>query len=335
MAARLLRFLVGFGLLSLIAFAGTSGSDGADAASTTTRTFRFTYGATITGLRPGDKARIWLPIPRSNRDQEVSIIGKSYQADTARMTVEPKYGNRILYLEAAADANGSIPVQISYRVRRREVKAGRREEADDMAALALFLRPARRIPVGHEKPLALLANRTLPKDDYGVGRVLYDVVAEHMRYSKEGRGWGKGDALWACDSRYGNCTDFHSLFIALARSMNIPARFEIGFLLPVERGRGTVPGYHCWAQFKPKGNGWVPVDISEADKHPSLKEYYFGNLTADRVTFTIGRDLTLVPRQAGPPLNFFVYPYAEVDGQPVADGNIRKRFTYEDLNSDQ
>src|SRR5881227_3323734 len=102
-------------------------------------------------------------------------------------------------------------------------------------------------------------------------------------------GWCRGDAVWACDSRTGNCTDFHSLFIALARSQKIPAKFEIGFGLPEKHGAGEVAGYHCWAKFKPDGKGWVPVDISEANKNPKLKEYYFGNLTPDRVTFTTGR----------------------------------------------
>jgi hypothetical protein len=37
--------------------------------------------------------------------------------------------------------------------------------------------------------------------------------------------------------------------------------------------------------------GWVPVDISEANRNPELKEYYFGNLTEDRVRFTTGRDI--------------------------------------------
>ena len=31
-----------------------------------------------------------------------------------------------------------------------------------------------------------------------------------------------GDAVWACTSKYGNCTDFHSLFIGMARSPASP-----------------------------------------------------------------------------------------------------------------
>src|SRR5439155_13718790 len=130
-------------------------------------------------------------------------------------------------------------------------------------------------------------------------------------------------------SGYGNCSDFHSLFISLARSQKIPAKFEIGFPLPARHGAGDIPGYHCWAKFRPEGKGWVPVDISEANKDPKMRDYYFGNLTPDRVAFSTGRDLGLVPRQAGGPLNFFVYPYVEVGGKPYPQ--VEPHFSFRDL----
>jgi transglutaminase-like putative cysteine protease len=161
-------------------------------------------------------------------------------------------------------------------------------------------------------------------------RVLYDVVNNHLRYGKDKAGWGRGDSVWACDSKTGNCSDFHSLFISLARSQKLPARFEIGFGLPEKHGRGEIAGYHCWAFFRPPGKAWVPVDISEANKDPKKRDYYFGNLTPDRVTFSIGRDIDLVPRQAGKSINFLVYPYVETDGKEYPQAKIEKTFTYED-----
>jgi transglutaminase-like putative cysteine protease len=175
----------------------------------------------------------------------------------------------------------------------------------------------------------------LPAEPLAAARVLYDLVNGHMRYNKDGSGWGRGDAVWACENGRGNCTDFHSLFIALARAQSIPARFEIGFALP--EGSGEVAGYHCWAKFKPakaeprQGRGWVSVDISEGSNHPERKDYCFGNLSADRVAFSTGRDLTLVPRQDGPPLNFFVYPHVEVDGKPYPDEKVRRNFRCDDV----
>ena len=155
---------------------------------------------------------------------------------------------------------------------------------------------------------------------------LYDYVFQTVRYDKSGTGWGRGDSLWVCDSRHGNCTDFHSLFISLARAEGIPARFEIGFPIS-SRTAGTIPGYHCWAEFYVAGLGWVPVDISEAWKDPRKHDYFFGSLDANRVQFSVGRDLVLKPRQDGDLVNFFIYPHVEVDGKSF---DVSKRFSFQE-----
>jgi transglutaminase-like putative cysteine protease len=157
-------------------------------------------------------------------------------------------------------------------------------------------------------------------------RVDYEYVTSIMKYDKSGTGWGRGDALYACDVRRGNCTDFHSLFIGLARARGIPARFTIGFPLGSAKS-GEIPGYHCWAEFY-SGGVWVPVDASEASKHPDQHDYYFGHLDENRVAFTIGRDLELKPPQNGEPLNYLIYPYAELDGASVSQKEIKAKFNY-------
>ena len=289
------------------------------------RTFFFDYDATITQLTPGAVARIWIPVPRADDAQTIERVASNLPADTS-LAREPKAGNEIASFSAAADARGEIPVRVRYRVTRREVgvtPATRPADPSLLQADAL-------VPIGGA-PATLLMGRVLPSDPLAAGRVLYDLVNDRMQYRKDQPGWGRGDATWACESRFGNCTDFHSLFISLARTSDLPAGFEIGFGLPATRGRGDVAGYHCWATFYADGHGWVPVDISEANKHPDRRDYFFGHLDADRVTFTSGRDLTLVPPQAGPPLNFFVYPYAEVAGVPWPAENLTKRFAYEDV----
>jgi transglutaminase-like putative cysteine protease len=269
---------------------------------------------------------MWVPVPPSNAEQDVTV--EQQGPGPGQVKSEPKYGNKMFYQAARAGADGTVHVRLTYRVTRREVRAPR--PADRSEKLEEFLRPEALVPVGG-KPLELLRDRTLPEDPLALARTLYDTVNRHMRNSKEGTGWGRGDAVWACSSGYGNCSDFHSLFISLARAHKVPARFEVGFPLPEKRGSGEVAGYHCWAWFNAAGKGWVPVDISEANKHPERRDYYFGNLTEDRVAFSTGRDLVLEPAQDGRRVNFFVYPYVEVAGKPYPDDKVRKRFTYEDL----
>ena len=148
---------------------------------------------------------------------------------------------------------------------------------------------------------------------------------------KIGTGWGHGNAVWACNSRHGNCTDFHSLFIGMTRSVHIPARFVIGFPLPAHQSQGVVPGYHCWAEFYLAGKGWVPVDIAEASLHPAKYNFFFGSVGDNRVRFSAGRDITLAPKQAGPPVNYFVYPYVELNGKPYK--GVEDHFSFRNTSS--
>jgi len=72
----------------------------------------------------------------------------------------------------------------------------------------------------------------------------------------------------------------------------------------------------------------VPVDASEAAKNPAKREYFFGAHDENRVELSKGRDLLLDPKQQDERLNYFVYPYAEVDGK--AYGNIEGVYSYSD-----
>lgn len=295
------------------------------------RSFRLDYGATLADLPAGSSVRVWVPMPHDTKHQTISDFKKELPAEP-RIGTEEEYGNRMLYFETKAPASGEVKFDLSWRVERQEVLGLSDENGTDKLTdkeRKRLLQADQKVPVGG-KSLSLLEGLELPAEPLDLGRALYDRVEQHMKYDKSRPGFGSGDSDWACDSRFGNCTDFHSLFISLARANKLPARFEIGFPLPPERGRGEIGGYHCWAMFHTDEHGWVPVDISEADKHPDLKTYYFGNLTEDRVTFSVGRDIRLVPKQAGEPLNFFVYPYVEVDGKPWPQDKISKRFGYED-----
>ena len=203
----------------------------------------------------------------------------------------------------------------------------------ERAELADFLGPNERVVVGHEILDPILAEIRAKvgedADSATLARGIYDWVVDNVEYKKIGTGWGNGDTFWACNERYGNCTDFHALFISLARTEGIPARFEMGFPVPEDRPSGEIGGYHCWVQVYVPGAGWVPIDASEAFKHPERRELFFGTHPADRIRFTVGRDLELGPAQRGPPLNYLVYPYVEVGGRPWR-GPIENRFAYDE-----
>jgi len=117
--------------------------------------------------------------------------------------------------------------------------------------------------------------------------------------------------------------------MSMCRAASIPCKFEIGFPIPTDAKEGKIGGYHCWAFFFSPDRGWVPVDASEAGKHPEKKDYFFGAHDVNRIQFTVGRDLELKPAQHDARLNYFVFPYAELDGK--AYPNIANAFSFSDV----
>jgi transglutaminase-like putative cysteine protease len=245
-----------------------------------------------------------------------------------RRTTEARFGNELLYVEAVADEKGEIPLRVEYLVTRRAL--ARDGAPVDHASAETFLTGSALVPVNGSILRRFFEDMPPEGATLEVARQLYDRVENHLAYDKSGEGWGRGDVAWACDSRYGNCSDFHSVFISLCRDLGIPARFEMGFPLPADAPTGEIGGYHCWARFR-DGDRWIGVDISEADKHPERKDFYFGNLPPDRVMFTMERDLELAPQQAAGPVNFLIYPYVEVEGTPHAPQ--RRKFTFADVSA--
>ena len=317
-----------FALILILCF--TAPGSRADAPAPVRR-FALTVDCEITHLPVGKEVRLWLPEPLSGRLQDVINTEIVAPAET-RVTIGKKYGNQFRYLVTDAPASGKVRVTSTYRVTRRGVVQGQAVEFES-SAVASWLKPNRLVPVASEQ-LKELRPEVSEESARKTARQIYDRVLGHVEYRKDEPGYGRGDTLWVCDSRFGNCTDFHSLFISLARTEAIPARFEIGLPLPYEDVEsGTIGGYHCWAWFHEAGKGWIPVDISEADKHPEKKNAFFGGLPPNRISFSVGRDLILEPPQQGPPLNFFVYPYAEVDGEPVPRSQILTKYSWQRIET--
>jgi transglutaminase-like putative cysteine protease len=328
---RLTIALFAGGILTVAVLAQTG------SAKVKTREFLFTYAGAVKELPAGTKARVWMPMAVSNAQQEVSVVSQKVPAG-AQIGHDKPYGNQVLSFEGVANEKGEIPFEITYRVKRKEVKTDFTTSGGvpvgDGEKVNRFLKPDAKVPIDG-KPLDLLKESLkggqLPKDPFTAARVMYDLVNKHMTYKKIGTGWGQGDSVWACDSKYGNCTDFHSLFISMARGNKIGAKFEMGFSVPTKAGSGPIGGYHCWAWFLPEGKAWIPVDISEANQHPELTDYFFGNLNENRVAFSVGRDIDLEPPQQGPSLNYFIYPYVEVDGKTYPAEKVQRAFSYKDV----
>jgi transglutaminase-like putative cysteine protease len=270
--------------------------------------FEFVYRVKLPEIK-GD-ARVWIPLAKTDAFQTVTQEDVNIPMKWEKVH-DRDYGNDICVLYPQPEDGGKT-VEVRYRVLRKE----KAPYPASSAETARYLRPEKLVPIN--ETFRTLAQKAAAgkTDDLARAKALYDHVIGRMRYDKSGTGWGHGDAIYACDARTGNCTDFHAYFIALARSVGIPARFAIGATIPADKNEGTIDGYHCWAEVLADGR-WVPVDISEAWKNPKLADYYFGHNPANRFELTKGRDLVVDPEPASGPINFLVYPLLEMNGDVI------------------
>jgi len=299
--------------------------------SRSSRTFQFTYAATIPAAPAGTRElTVWLPLPQvdpgvqSVANLEISAPGE-YE-----VRKESVYGNRMVHLTVT---NPDTPQKVSWTATiTRTVDSGQ----SSLPACPQYSQANRLIPIdGDAREIAA----TLGVDDdekpihWRAKRIFGDVL-EGMEYNKKVEGYGFGNFHRAITVCKGNCTDFHARFIGVARAAGIPVRFTMGIPMKSDP-TGSYNSYHCWAHYH-DGRNWHPIDISEADKvvgtDPEKAAWFFRHIDQDRVGLSYGRDIVLSPPQKSAPLNYFVFPHAEADGQPMKLDKSMWQFSYADVS---
>lgn len=298
--------------------------------SATERQGVVTISVDLNASADAKQVRLWIPYPMSDNHQRITDVEIRGNYSSMGVYRESRYGESILF----AEWNVPTPkrtMTYSFRVARKESASGDLPETElpfSREEFAPYLLPTRRGPTDGE--VAKLAARiTEGKSSVREkARAVYDWIVENMHRDPNVKGCGLGEVSALLASLGGKCADIHSVFVALARAAGVPAREIFGLRLP-PGAEGDITGWqHCWAEFYLPGTGWVPVDPADVRKAilakrisleeaKPLREYYFGAVDEQRVEFGTGRDLVLTPAQAGSPLNYFMYPYAEEDGRPL------------------
>jgi len=304
------------------------------------RRFELIYDVTIPDIPEKAKwLNIWTPFPTDMPFQEIHSIDVEATCDY-EVNFDSKYGNAILHATARIETTTPVNIKIIAQATRHEWSQSKAIKSTNCGNLPINhshfnrqLAENRHVKITSDISAIALSIAKENHSSLGLARAIYDYVVSTMDYDKSVDGWGQGDSEFACAIGKGNCTDFHSLFLALARAANLPAQFEIGLAFPAGMQEGDITmykcGYHCWATVFIQGIGWIPVDCSEAAQHEELNDYYFGSIDANRFMLSRGRDIDLSPKQIGEAQNFFTEPYVETDaGTPVYS---EKKLAFRDL----
>ncbi|WP_428665486.1 transglutaminase-like domain-containing protein [Reyranella sp.] len=306
------------------------------------RTFALT-----TRVEPTFASKAWIPLPTFAADdwQRPGATTWTGNAKVAEKVSDPKYGAEMLQVEWAADQqNPVIEVTTQVQAQNRAVRIGQSSVA----------------PLGdEERRFNLMATALLPVDglvketaegivrgktaDVDKARALYEWVVDNTFRNAATKGCGVGDVSWMLKTGNlnGKCADLNALYVAMARSVGVPARDVYGIrVVPSEFGFKSLgagsevvtKAQHCRAEVWLSNSGWTPVDpadvrkvvleepptnLSMTDlKVAAARRTLFGAWEGNWLAFNVAHDVKL-PGSKESPLPFLMYPQAEDKGGAV------------------
>ena len=292
------------------------------------------------------EVRLWVPVPTDGAWQHV--LDRRVVEAPAGWMLEKQPVSDAEMVVVRAKAQGTVQVVVETTIVRQSPRFDLASPGAADFQPELFadeLRSDAPLMEADEKVLLLASKACASEKDprRKVVKLLNAVADAADHYSKDSSkpACGRGAASDCMANGGGCCTDLHALFIAAARSQGIPARMQYGYRLKADKENTDYdPSYRCWIEFFLPGAGWVPTDIVVADAGDAgARTAQYGTLDARRVWLWRGRDLDLVPKQNGAPIQTMSCGWAEIDGVPVdvlpaKDGTpskLRRSIRFEDL----
>jgi hypothetical protein len=292
------------------------------------------YSFKIDGIPAGAKSiTAWVPLPPNTNEQTLVDLTLDRYIPYALVS-ESKENNEFLKLNLDSlkiGTDSTITITVKMVLERKAYNALNsstpRKDSTNPRLLIRYLWPDKLVPT--KGAIAVEAQSVIGglKNPADRARAIYENIARTVRYDKSGQGCCRGDANNVLKTKAGDCADISSLFVGEARAVSLPTRFIMGLLLPEGKTEGEISDYHCWAEFFLKNKGWIPADITQACKYPAKKDYFYGGLDANRIQFSVGRDIQ-IPDSHSEPANFIIFPYVEIDDKPYQ--NVTWKFSFKE-----
>lgn len=194
-------------------------------------------------------------------------------------------------------------------------------------------------------------------DPYQQAKAIFNWLCEHAERDRDQIGCGLGNVKDSLINEHicGRCVDISSVFVALMRAANIPAREIFGVRLGPSKhaeklGKTGVisESQHCRCEFYIDGLGWVPCDPGDVTKvaldenlqmsdprYLEIREKLFGYWEPNWLAYNSGRDFQLSP-STGSLENYLMYPIAINLGErsnPYLPQEFTYQITSEETNS--
>ncbi len=280
-----------------------------------------TYEITTTvNLKNGPgMAKLWLPLPLNQDTLFQRTLGHSWEGNQSHAAMRrlPDGDLEVFHCEWSSAPEGRVQIKTTVTTADRHFDITRRTmppERDDI--LRRNLQASQHIP--NEGLAFQLGERIVGriKDPVAQAKAVYDWVIDNSIYDPTLPGCGNGDVRQQLiRGQYGGrSADINGLFVAICRSIGIPARCVYGLRVGSSRlfrslglsGDDATRSHHVRAEFYVPGYSWIPVDPSDvrraiavegmSDRDSrllSLRKILFGIWEMNWVALNVGSDVTL------------------------------------------
>jgi transglutaminase-like putative cysteine protease len=281
---------------------------------------------------PGKEAQLWVPYPISNKYQAITNIRISGDFDASAVYTDRVFQTPMLYAHWGKNAK-SHKLSFAFSASREEIIRGTLPEKEgpwNPSDFAIYLAATPLGPVdGEVKILAdkIVAGKSTVLEK---AKAVYDWTVENTYRDPNTLGCGVGDVYRLLRNPGGKCADISSIYVAIARAAGVPSREIFGIRMGKKPVEDITTWQHCWAQFYLPGYGWVSIDPADVrkmmlvenlkisdPKTVAYREYFWGSVDPYRIKLSEGRDLILNPPQAGQPVNYLMYPFAQVGSRTL------------------
>jgi transglutaminase-like putative cysteine protease len=269
--------------------------------------------------------QLWLPVPLTKTSYQ-ELLSTEWEGEFTRAGLfrDKVYDAEVLYVMNQKAA--TLEFSVTHKVNLRNRVSAEQGSSEDVG---FYLQPTKHVPIdGVVKETAQKIIKSASSND-AKARAIYDWMVVNTTRDPKIQGCGLGDVKTTLTSGNlsGKCADLSSLYVALCRSVGVPAREVFGLrVLPSKISKATgksgdvSKGQHCRAEYYSKQRGWVPVDPADVRKiileeelaagSPRIGEIskkLFGSWEMNWVAFNSARDFAL-PGSAQENLNYLMYP---------------------------
>ena len=315
-------------------------------------------------LKPAGGTKAWIPLPSIESDYQ-KLLGDTWSGNTSSASVvtDGKYGARMLLAEwRDGEAAPVVEVTSRFTTRNRATDLISRNPAEklDAETTKFYTAASQYMPTdGIVRKTALEATKGA-KTEVEKARAIYEWIVDNTFRDPKTVGCGRGDVsvMLETGNLGGKCADLNALYVAMARSVGLPARDVYGVRVARSAfgyralGAGTeniTHAQHCRAEVFLTGIGWLPVDPADVRKVvleekgqptnladpvvPPVRAKLFGAWEMNWLAYNDAHDLKL-PGSTGDALIFLMYPQGETGGKrlnPNAPDDFKYKLTAREI----